>query len=210
MFRFSTVLLVATAAIPVQAGSLKQDSGQRYDPSKTRVAVLSVVNMGGERDAKFKAGQTKSTSDELHEEFARRGFVMVDDSAVTAAATTAKVDLEDEEQQTKANMLAVGAAVKADIVAFAVINQVGSKSGMNLFTMTCEGYGKVTVWVLDVSKQAALLDAAAHKSSARREAFFRGQAKYSDLIMQACAHAVRDDLKPILKDYPPVAGAHHP
>ena len=130
------------------AGASAQQSEQRYEPSATLVAVLPVINLSGEKDARFKAEQVKAASEALHKQFSDRGFRLVDDRAVEDAAAAAKVDLTDEEQHTRSTILSLGAAVKADLVVFVVIERVWSKGVTKFFTVTSEGHAKVNTWLI--------------------------------------------------------------
>jgi len=179
-----------------------QNSQITFDPAATTVAVFPVINLGAEKDANFKAGQTKAASESLHKQFADRGFKVLDDKIVEEALAAAKIDLNDEEQHSRQNMLKIGDAAKADLAVFVVINKTSWKNNQNFFTNAKEGHAKITIWLLDVKHQAPILSAKPMDGKHSEAEVFRNSVKPSEQIMKACAQAVKQVLADTLKPYP--------
>jgi hypothetical protein len=198
-------LIVVALTCVVMTTTRAQEAPDHYEPANTRVAILPVINLSGEKNAGFREKQIQATREALHNAFGDRGFVIVDDKSIEDAATAAKIDLNDEEQHTRSTIVNLGNSVKADLVAFVVINKVWSKQITNFFSATDEGYAKIAIWLIDLKTEKAILNGIPHQSKEKREAYFRGQEKFSDLIARACGKAVRESLTPILKPYP-IAG----
>jgi hypothetical protein len=199
-----TIKLVSIVALfaTLSAGALAQGGTSAYDPGSTTVAILPVINAGAEKDPNFKAGQTKAAFEALHKQFLDRGFKVVDDKVIEDAIAAAKVDLNDEEQQSKQTILNIGTAAKADLVAFVVINKVNWNSQINLFATTKQGHAKMTMWLLDVKTQTPILSAKPQEGKHSEPEVFRNSVKPSELIIKACADGVKQSLAKILKPYP--------
>lgn len=193
-------ILTLTTALSVVANS--QGAAPTYDPANTTVAILPVINLGTEKDASFKAAQTKAVGDELHKQFADHGFKELDDKAIEDAIASLSLNLTDEEQHNRATILNIGNAAKADLAVFVVINKVYWKRDMGFFTSTKEAHSKISLWLVDLKAKKAILNAKSQESKLGQAEFFRNSVKTSDLIVKACAKAVKDALADTLKPYP--------
>ncbi len=204
IFNSSRAFLVTAFVAATTAGNgwvQTQDASAVYVPGATSVAVLPVVNVSGEPDPNFKAGQIKAVSDQLRKEFATRGFKVLDDKIITDAVTTSKIDLTDEEQHSRKMVITVGASVKADLAVFVVINKVYTKSNEHFFTSDKEGHAKITIWLVDVKQQKPLLSAKSQESKQGSAEFFANSVKGSEQIFAACSSAVKAALAVPLKPY---------
>ena len=208
-FTLASSVIVLLTMLGVR-GALAQEVPDHYDPATTTIAILPVTNDSGEKTPAFKADQIKAATESARKQFEERGFQLVSDAAASDAAAAEKIDLNDEEQRNRATVAKLGAAVKADLAVLVVITKVQRKMQIKFFSQRDEGWAKVSVWLVDVKTQKALLNAVAHESMAGRDVYVRGQSKFSDLISGACASAVRDVLAPVLKPYPAFKqGASH-
>jgi len=99
----------------------------QYVPAETTVALIPIINQGGEKNEGFKTKQTENGNKELQKEFAEHGFKIADDAAVAKAVADLKLDLTDEEQQKKGNLYKIGKAVNANLVVLAVITDTSQQ-----------------------------------------------------------------------------------
>ncbi len=171
-----------------------------YTPATTTVAILPVVNSGGEKNEGYKAKQTENGGKELVKEFTEHGFKTADDAAVAKAIADLKIDLSDEEQQKRENMLKIGQAVNADLVVFAVITDTSQQMHQNVFSNNREGKAKVKMWLLDVKGQSPIFSAVTSEGKSGGS-YFSGLDKGSARIVRAVANAERDSLKDFFKPY---------
>ncbi|MBC8102054.1 MAG: hypothetical protein H7Z41_05640 [Cytophagales bacterium] len=168
--------------------------------------MLPIINQSGEKDRKQRADQTTSGQRELGKQFRSRGFEVVDGAEIEKALADLKIDLADEESQNRATLYRVGEALKADLVAFAVIVNVDQKRVNQPFGDNghqLESRANVKLWLLDAKRQQPLLSAARQEAQAKN-VFFAPFDSGARLIRKSVEGAVRDSLKDVLSAYPVV------
>jgi hypothetical protein len=164
-------------------------------PSKTKVAVLSIVDETSIRDDADKTNQPL-----LAKQFTDRGFHIIDDNKIAKAVADLKINLMDKSQQTDDNLYKIGKAAGANLVVFDVITDKHEK-GDEYFHTARVGFATLNVWLLDVSKQQPILDA--------KEVIGKERGPFSDqprpLVLHAVGNAIGDSLKDFLSAYPVTA-----
>jgi hypothetical protein len=214
--RFAAVLLTAATVVASSPAVLasRQDAAaapaaavRRNDAAQTKVALLPVLNLSGEKDEKQRRDQTAKAEEELRRAFEGRGFVLVETEAVRRALEAEKVDLADEEFHNRATLYRVGRAAGADLVAFVLITDVSQRRTQTPLTDLQElvGSARTKTWLLDVAAERPLLSARAREAQAKNN-LFAGLDSGARLIRNAVAGAVRDTLRDALSEYPKVAG----
>jgi hypothetical protein len=182
----------------------RETSAVRFVPATTRVLLLPIINLSGEKDRKQRADQTAAGQKELDKQFRGRGFQIVEDGDVEKTLADLKIDLTDEENHNRANLYKIGEAVKADIVAFAVITNVDQKRVQRPFgddDHQLESRANIKIWLLDARQQQPILSGVRQEAQAKNILFasFDSGAR---LIRKAVEGAVRDSLKDPLAPYP--------
>ena len=173
-----------------------------YAPQQTRVAILPVINQGGEKDAKQRAEQTKRGGEELIHQFKSRGFRLVDEADIVQVCQDKDIDLQDEEQHKRATYYQIGQAVDADLVVFAVITHVDQRRVLanTSGSQKLEGRASVKIWLLDVKRERPILNGATWQAGSSRSMFaeFDSGARH---IRNAIGGAMKDVLAGFLKPY---------
>lgn len=171
-----------------------------------KIALLPVVNLSGEKDARQRRDQGKKGDEELRKLFTERGFVVLGDDVVQKALTDENIDLSDEEFHNRGTLYRLGKAMGADFVAFVVITDIEQQRVKTPLTDSQELVAKVKTktWLLDVPGERHILSATRQESQARNMWFaeFDSGAR---LIRNTVAGCVRDTLKGFFRDYPGVA-----
>ena len=193
------MLTILLAAMMLGQGEVVSPPTKTYTPDKTRVAILPVLNTSGEKWKELRVRQEKAAATWLTETFTTRGFVLVPAEQVTAAVKDLKLDFLDEEVVNRANILKVGAAVKADLVELTILTdtrQDGSGFGQS-------GYGvaELKSWLLDVKAESPIFSARSATARSARASF-----KTSDRQVWAVPLALSDTFKEFLLAYPEVKG----
>ena len=202
--RLAVAILPLLASVPVAARE-SLPTVATYEPRQTRVAILPVINQGGEKDAKQRAEQTKRGHQELIHQFKSRGFRLVDEADIIQVCQDNDIDLQDEEQHKRATFYRIGRAVDADLVVFAVITHVDQRRVLanTSNSQKLEGRASVKTWLLDVKRERPILNAAAWQAGSSRSLFaeFDSGARH---IRNAVGGAMKDVLAAFLKPYPVV------
>src|SRR5690242_13363106 len=150
---------VLTAPKPANATSAPLDA-PRYVPAQTRVLLLPVINLSGEKDRKQRNDQTATGQKELEKQFRSRGFQIIGSADTKKTLAELKIDLTDEENHNRSTLYRIGEALSADIVAFVVITNVDQKRVQRPFgddDHQLESRANIKVWVLDSKRQQPLL-----------------------------------------------------
>jgi hypothetical protein len=178
------------------------------EPREMRVALLPVVNLSGEKDARQRRDQSKKGEEELRRLFAERGFSVLSDDAVQKALADDNIDLADEEFHNRATLYRIGKALGADLIAFVVITDVDQARVKTPLTDNQELVAKVKTktWLLDVPNERPILSAQRQESQSRNPWFaeFDSGARR---IRNTVAGCVRDTLKGFFRDFPVTARA---
>jgi hypothetical protein len=206
-FLASSHALTAPVYARDSAGAVRpsQDAARaaRVAPG-ARVALLPVVNLSGEKDAKQRRDQILKAEDELNRQFGRRGFTVLPRAEVERALADAKLDLTDEENHNRATLFGVGKALNADLIVFVVITDVDQRRVQTAFDIDeMVGKAKTKTWLLSVPDGVALLSAYRQESQSRSNlapSFDSG----ARLIRKSVEGTVRDALADFLKQYPEV------
>jgi hypothetical protein len=167
-----------------------------YDPKATKVAILPVLNTSGEKWKELRERQEKSAAEWLRDSFKKRGFIVIDAADVSKAIQSLDLDLSDEENITRANVLAVGKAAGADLAHLTVVTDTRQANGGGFF----EGSnGAVTVksWLVDVSSGKPIFSARSNTAHSSRASH-----KTSDRQVWAVPLALSDTFKEFFNGYP--------
>ena len=197
---FISLLLCGLMSWP-QPAPAQNKAAPQFTPETTTVAIVPVVNAGGEKNEEFRTRQTESGNTELAKEFTAHGFKLIDQAAITKAMTELKVDLSDEEQQKRDNLYKIGKAVNAELVVFVVITDTAQQFHVGVFNSSREGRAKIKMWLLDVKNEVSLLSAVT-KEGKSGGGFFSGLDVGSKRIVIAVANGERDALANFFKPYP--------
>jgi hypothetical protein len=92
-----------------------------YVPAETRVALVPLVNVSGERWVELKRRQVERGNLFLRAAFSDRGFQLIDADILAAETSELGIDMSDEEQQKRATLYRLGRAVGADLIVCALI-----------------------------------------------------------------------------------------
>ena len=201
--RATLLWTAALLAATIGSAAAQNEKNEKYDVARTTVAILPVVNTSGEKDAAQKVKQAESAQTELVKRWTERGFAAVENGAVQKAIADLKIDLNDEEQQKRANLISIGKAVKADLVMFVVITDVSQRTSVNIFSTTREGKAKLKAWLLDVNSEKQMFSAKVCEGKSTGGHFGMLE-KGSERIVLAAANGIRDLLKDFFQPYPVV------
>ena len=96
----------------------------------------------------------------------------------------------------------------ADYVAFSVINDVGQRSNISVFSQQKEGRAVITIWLLDVKSQKAILDGVSQEGKSARGGILYGAIGVagSPRILTAIGNAIKAALLQPLGPLPASAG----
>ena len=169
-------------------------------PAQAKVALLPVIDATGEKEDQ-RRDQANAVRMEMRDQFAQRGFDVIDEAAIAGALAENKVDLSDEEFQRRDTLFKIGKAVGADLVVFVVVTQAYAKIKENLFGEQREGLAKTKTWLLDVKEEKPVLSAYVWegKSTGGAGLFTKGN---RSRMGAACGNSIRDVLNDVLKPYP--------
>lgn len=176
-----------------------QNEMRKFDPPMTKVAILPVIDMTGEKEDQ-KRDQANAVFKEMNDQFSQRGFQIVDPTEVTKAIEEQKLDFNDEEFHRRDSILKVGEAVQADLVIFSVVTQAYAKEKVNLFNNEREGLAKTKTWFLDVKEAKPILSAYVWEGKSTGSLGV-GQKGNRGRMGAACGNSIRDVLNKTLKDY---------
>ncbi|MDX1932893.1 MAG: hypothetical protein SFU56_09840 [Capsulimonadales bacterium] len=200
---FSTALLSASA--PWSTVAYAQDAAPAPTAQATagsKVVLLPVINISGEKDDKQKADQVKRAEEELAKQFRERGFMLIPRETVDKALTDERIDLTDEEYHNRSSILKVGRATGADLAVFVLITDVDQRRVRAPLTgEEMVGKARTKIWVLSVADEKPLLNAVRHESQARSN-LLPGFDSGARLIRNSVAGAVRDTLRPFFLNLP--------
>lgn len=189
------------------AAAGQEEHNPRYVPDETRVVLLPVANVSGEKDAKQRSLQAENGKRELVKRFAERGFRLAEPRTIRRALDDLHADLSGEERLRREELERVGRALEADLAVYVEITDVSQQLNQNLFSKTREGKAKIRMWILDVARGAPLLNGVVLEGSSTGGHFGELE-KGSRRIVLAVANGIRHLLEPILKPYPVVERAH--
>jgi len=191
--RFLTSLAVALMAVSAA-------SAQTYDPATTKVAIVPIINDSADPWQDLKDRQRAEGAKYVLEAFTTRGFVMVNAEEVNKAIANLKIDFNDDEQRTRANLFRIGNECGATLVFFVVIVESKQTTNTSLLTSRTNGFATVKIWLVDASKQEAILNAVKLQGRSTGSGLVPG--KGSERQVVAVRNTINDILKAWLKPYP--------
>ena len=201
------VVMLALLALPVLAETTADaTSGAKlpaYEPAKTTVVVMPVVNQTGKQQGKEENEGAQSATDLLTKAFADRGFVVVSAADVAAYIAEHKLDLKDEDSRTKANLLDVGKALKANIVLCGVLQELSSSMHVSFFSTRKVGKAKLQVKAVDVGSEMYLINDV-FEGRKKGSTFAPGFEKAKTTRNASISESVENVLGDLLKPYPVV------
>jgi hypothetical protein len=202
-----------------------------YKPRETRIAVVPLINATELKWEDLKQRQVDRGNEFLREEFAKRGFELVDQKKVNEALEKLEIDMSDEEQQKRDTLYTLGREVEADLVVFALIfetdqklhkildigspvacvepygdilptiGDIGQKIIDPVMPAQREGKAKLKLWLLDVKKEKPILSAKKAEGKSKG-GYFAFFDKGSKRQVAAVANALETLLKDFFKPYP--------
>ena len=184
------VLLVANIA-----------SAQTYIPKETKVAIVPVRSITGEKWQALTDKQIAHGGKFLKEEFEKRNFVVIDAETVAQAIQNLKIDFADEEVWKRETLYALGNLLQADLVIFVVITDTDQRLIQQFLVAKREGTATLKVWMVDAKKKEPIVSAKTIKGKSGG-GVFAGLDKGSDRQIIAVANGLRDLLKDWLMPYP--------
>jgi hypothetical protein len=209
-----TTMMLAAAVVPSAQAYAQEPSGTAnittaaQQPAsrparEMKIALLPVVNLSGEKDAKQRQDQSLKGNEELRKLFTERGFQVLDADTVRKTLETAKIDMSDEEFQNRATLYRLGKEMGADLIAFVVITDVEQQRVRTPLLDSDELVAKVKTktWLLDVPNEQAILSAKRQESQSRNN-LFPGLDSGARRIRNTVAGCVRDSLRDFLREYP--------
>jgi hypothetical protein len=169
----------------------------KFEPTKTIVAIIPVVNESGKDDDQALKLCTVGTS-ACEEQFTSHGFQLVAQSAIAKALADNKIDLTDEENRGKDTMSVVGKAVSADIVMMAVLKPTKDRVRMGLITARKSKEAVIDMKLLDVSDATYIMNAV-YKGTGKGSGFadFSSSSSLREVAVKgAVTNAFKDFMKP--------------
>jgi len=191
------ILVMALCVVLVGASALARN----FNPKQTKVSVLPVISLTGEKWAKLRNSQINVGYNELKCLFAERGFQVVDYRAVKKGCESIGVNLSDERKHNSETVCKVGRKVKARLAVFLVITDSTQRSKISFFVTENEAEVKVNLWVVDASGGVSLLKE--KRFTAKRVSGW-GHGLGSALQVDAVRRVAREALADFLKPYPVV------
>jgi hypothetical protein len=187
-----TVTLAQTGSAPAAAAPPVTSTPTGIGVGKL-VAVVPVVNVSKEKVQVEREKQANAGTEELNKQFAVRGYKTVDSAAVTKAIADEKLDFTNRDFHNKPALFKVGRALGADYVAFAVVNDVGQRSNFSVFTSQKEGRAQLSIWLVDVKAERAILDGVSQEGKSARGGILAGAAGVagSPRIVTAVGNAIK-------------------
>jgi len=191
--RFLTSLAVALMAVSAA-------SAQTYDPATTKVAIVPIINDSADPWQDLKDRQRAEGAKYVLEAFTTRGFVMVNAEEVNKAIANLKIDFNDDEQRSRANLFKIGNECGANLVIFVVIVESKQTTNNTIFTSRTNGYATVKLWLVDAGKQEAILNAVKLQGRSTGSGFVPGRGSERQVV--AVRNTINDILKKWLESYP--------
>jgi hypothetical protein len=171
-----------------------------YKPAETTIAVLFAPNNSDDKWKEQKEKESQTARDTVYKLFTERGFQPIAADRADTAVSKAGIDLQKEDQWTKANFYKVGKEVGANLVAFVLIKQTRQKEVRNLFSNQYVGEAEIEVWLVDASQDTPIVSDEPARGRANGGA--RGA---SHRRCSAVEIAVKSGFAKFLKPYPSVA-----
>lgn len=169
-----------------------------YTPSTTNVAVLLGPSTSRDKWTELKEKEREHARDIASGLFSDTGFKVVDSSAVDQAVKDSAVDFSDEEQWTRANLIAIGRKCGANLVYMSVVRNCRVKTINNFLLPRSAGEAQLESWLVDVDKDVSIIDGVAKKGE--RKAPPPGA---TGMRLDAVKRAVQSTLKDFLAPYAP-------
>jgi len=200
--RLLSLLAIALVCLSLSAlaeeAADNQSAPPAYDPAKTMVAVLPVINETGKEDKQADALLACSRK-AFDQELGNRGFQLVPEDTITKAIADKKVDLTDEEFRTKKSLVELGQAVGANIIMMPLLQPTKDTISVGMFAKK-KKEAVIDLKAVDVSTGMYVINSS-FKASAKGSAILGGLSKSGSLREEATRKAVTEALKEFLKPY---------
>jgi len=171
-----------------------------YDPANTKVAVLPFVSALGKEGAEEKAACQMGTQ-QLRDAFAGRGFVALEDAAVSEALAKLGTELSDSEERTKESFQKIAEELKADLVVCGVLQGYKAYIQRQWLASRKRGEAKIEMKIYDARDQAYHVKAV-QVGSAKGSPLEGGLARSRGLREDALTDAISKSISAFLKPYP--------
>lgn len=176
--RFPQLLLLGMLMVfPLAARADDTTSAEKYDPAKTKIAILPLVNKAAEFSANFRDKTKDKAEKSITERFTSRGFQLVDSTQVVKCLEESKLDVNERENWQPDKILAIGKQLNARLVLLCVILDAHSKDNNNvlfggsIFGGSKEGFASVRAYLVDTSSGASVLKGERTKGKSTSGAF---------------------------------------
>ncbi|GEM_PF-2135487 len=193
-----SVLLSVLFVIP--AVCVVADEIPVYTPAATKVAVMPVVSITGEKWDKVRNSQIDCSYNELESQFRERGFELVSPDEVMSAIRALSIDLKDEEEWKRDTFYKIGEKLGTDLIVFVLITDSTQRVKTTFFTAQNEGHAKIKIWLLDAKNHINIKSSKQYDAKRVQGSFGRG-AKGSALQVDAARRAIETALADFLKPY---------
>jgi hypothetical protein len=148
-----------------------------YDPAKTRVAILPVVNKADEFNKSFQEKIKAQAQKALTERFTLRGFEVVEQSVVDKAVEETKFDGQDRENWHTNTILPLGKKLNARLILLCVVTDAHNKTNNTFLTDILgvggakEGIATVRAYLVDTENGKTLLNGTSKQGKSSGAAF---------------------------------------
>jgi hypothetical protein len=193
----TALLVIAWGASAAISGGTPQTS---YDPTKTKVALLPLVNKADDFAKSFQDKVKRQANKALTERFTSRGFEVIDEATTKPAVDELKIDLSDRENWHAESLIPIGKKLGCRLVLLCVVTDAHSQINNSLFSIgggSSEGIATVRAYLVDTETGAAILAGSPSKGKSAGGAFGildKGMTHEAKSVMRGIDHALRDFL----------------
>lgn len=182
---------VLVASLAVHAGFARAQEAPAIDPKEARVLLLPVQEKSG-RKGQERDEFIRVATESIRHQFTQAGFSLAEGD-VPARARELGIDLEDEEQRTRANFAQLGKTLNARLVVASTIHDVGSGMKVGFFASRNVGKARVEFAVYDVAAERYIVKdffTGQKRSSAFAPGLSKSSSKRTGAIVSAFGEAV--------------------
>jgi hypothetical protein len=177
-----------------------QAENRRYEPAKTPVVVLPVIDATGEKLAERRKRQEDVGYKNLIEQFTQQGFPVVDAAKVNQALADAKIDLHDEENYRRDTFYKIARAAGGDLVVFVLIQDTRTDIKKSLWKGDeVQGRAKIKMWLLDAKAESPIVSAVVKEGKAAGASKLFAMNEGTDRRANAAGNAVKEQLGEFFK-----------
>lgn len=166
LFRWLLPLVcLACVTVSPRSNAQKQaapapEAAQAYEPTKTRVAIVQVINKADDLVKDFPAKIQPAVYKLLVQRFTARGFVVADSVGVEHTLAEMKLDMTDRENWQAKTLAQIGKKLDCRLTLLCVVTDAHSKindTGGNPFGGSREGIVGVRAYLVDTETETNLI-----------------------------------------------------